>query len=188
MSQKNDSHFRFRQARQSDINEINEIALRSKAYWNYSAHLLRIFEPELRRTAVELNSHNSYTGLALDPTVVDQTSTSSETICGFFIVKRISGSTEGDLDALFIDPDYIRQGLGSRLLQQACEIARSWQLECLKVESDPNAEPFYIAMGAVRIGNEPSKSVPGRTLPLLRLSIGAPNASFERQQLKIQSD
>lgn len=42
----------------------------------------------------------------------------------------------------------------------------------LTIDADPNAEPFYRAMGAVRIGAVPSGSVPGRELPLLEVSLG----------------
>jgi len=41
----------------------------------------------------------------------------------------------------------------------------------LVVESDPNALPFYLARGAVRIAERASPST-GRALPLLRLSTG----------------
>jgi hypothetical protein len=33
------------------------------------------------------------------------------------------------------------------------------------IDADPNAEAFYLAMGAVRIGQTPSGSIPGRVLP-----------------------
>ncbi|MCG6496213.1 hypothetical protein MCM47_18115 [Kitasatospora sp. A2-31] len=43
----------------------------------------------------------------------------------------------------------------------------------LTIDADPNAEPFYLAMGATRIGTTASESVPGRELPLLGLEIAA---------------
>jgi hypothetical protein len=39
------------------------------------------------------------------------------------------------------------------------------------IESDPFAEPFYMAAGAVRIGERRSAAT-GRALPLLRLATG----------------
>lgn len=39
------------------------------------------------------------------------------------------------------------------------------------IDADPNAEPFYRAMGAVRIGATPSGSIPGRELPLLEFTL-----------------
>ncbi len=35
------------------------------------------------------------------------------------------------------------------------------------IAADPGAEPFYGAMGAVRAGEIPSVSIPGRNLPRL---------------------
>ncbi|EBV1760669.1 N-acetyltransferase, partial [Salmonella enterica subsp. enterica serovar Newport] len=41
----------------------------------------------------------------------------------------------------------------------------------LLVDADPNAEAFYIRQGAIRIGETPSESLPGRVLPLLLISL-----------------
>jgi hypothetical protein len=46
-------------------------------------------------------------------------------------------------------------------------IAAELRFETLLIESDPNAEGFYLAMGATRIDERRSAS--GRTLPLLRV-------------------
>ena len=46
-------------------------------------------------------------------------------------------------------------------------IAREAGYTSLLIEADPNAVGFYEAMGADRIGEVPSGSLPGRTLPLL---------------------
>jgi hypothetical protein len=41
----------------------------------------------------------------------------------------------------------------------------------LRIEADPNAVGFYRAMGAEQIGEAPSGSVPGRSLPLLAFKL-----------------
>nr|WP_211354784.1 hypothetical protein [Stackebrandtia albiflava] len=38
-------------------------------------------------------------------------------------------------------------------------------------DADPGAEPFYRRMGAVRIGEAPSGSVPGRVLPRMTVRL-----------------
>jgi hypothetical protein len=46
--------------------------------------------------------------------------------------------------------------------------------ECCReliVQSDPHAEGFYRAMGAMRIGTQASTVIPGLALPLLGLSL-----------------
>ena len=44
-------------------------------------------------------------------------------------------------------------------------------LDALLIESDPDAEPFYLAHGAERQGTRIS-SATGRELPLLRIATG----------------
>ena len=39
------------------------------------------------------------------------------------------------------------------------------------IDSDPEARPFYEAMGAVLVGDSPSASIPGRRLPRLEKRI-----------------
>ena len=41
----------------------------------------------------------------------------------------------------------------------------------LRIEADPNALGFYQAMGASQIGEAPSGSIPGRTLPVLLVTL-----------------
>ena len=41
------------------------------------------------------------------------------------------------------------------------------------IQSDPNAEGFYLAAGAKNIGVRESASIPGNQLPLLEIVLGA---------------
>lgn len=56
-------------------------------------------------------------------------------------------------------------------LQSQCRFL-NFTLRTVRVHADPNAEPFRVAMGAVRIGATPSGSIPGRELPSLRIELG----------------
>ncbi|WP_433540444.1 hypothetical protein ACQP10_34775 [Streptosporangium sandarakinum] len=60
---------------------------------------------------------------------------------------------------------------GRRLFEHAVTAARGLGFARLAIEADPNAEPFYLARGAVRTGEVPSGSVPGRLLPLLEITV-----------------
>ena len=77
----------------------------------------------------------------------------------------------GELGNLWLDPTSIGTGLGRRLWRHAIDAARRAGFTSLRIEADPHAEGFYLAMGAVRIGGTPSGSIPGRILPLLRYDI-----------------
>lgn len=68
-------------------------------------------------------------------------------------------------------PDYIGSGLGKLLIEAAKAHAKSLSMEALSIDADPNAEQFYIRIGAVKVGETPSESIPGRVLPQLLLNL-----------------
>jgi GNAT superfamily N-acetyltransferase len=75
------------------------------------------------------------------------------------------------LEDLFVEPDAIGTGVGRLLIEHVCRRAAGEGMTSLSIDADPNAEAFYLAMGAVRVGESPSQSIPGRLLPQLRLSV-----------------
>jgi GNAT superfamily N-acetyltransferase len=76
-----------------------------------------------------------------------------------------------ELTRLWVRPRFMRRGLGRALLGHASEQASQLSAESLHIDSDPSAEPFYIANGATRIGllNAPIRVEPARQRPQLRL-------------------
>jgi GNAT superfamily N-acetyltransferase len=144
-----------RPGRSEEAALLSDLALRSKAFWGYDEQFLAICSGELilapcdvavRRTAVaEMNG----------------------AVSGFVTVEGIPPT--GELGMLFVAPETIGKGVGGTLFRHAIQTARSTGFRCLTIESDPHAEPFYRAMGAVRIGSVPSASIPGRELPLLEV-------------------
>jgi GNAT superfamily N-acetyltransferase len=72
---------------------------------------------------------------------------------------------------LFVDPPAIGSGVGGALFAHLSALALDLGFHRLTIASDPNAEPFYLARGAVRIGAVPSGSVEGRVLPLLAVAL-----------------
>ncbi len=153
-----------RDAVDADLAAINDIAFRSKAYWQYSSELMEQFREELSWKSVQ-STATRHLGVAVD--------TEAGVVVGFYCVEREPGPDieQGELDALFVDPHYIGLGIGRVLLHEACSVARQWKLTGLFIQSDPNAEQFYLAMGATNIGTRPSGSIATRQLPLLRLDI-----------------
>jgi predicted N-acetyltransferase YhbS len=95
-------------------------------------------------------------------------------IVGFGAVDRYSDGWE--LSHLWILPEYMRRGIGQRLVSELCEAARLAGAERLRIESDPQAEPFYLRQGAVRVGDTPAPmpGAPQRTLPILELDLLRP--------------
>jgi len=72
-------------------------------------------------------------------------------IVGFAAVEpRADG--ESELDALFVDPEMQRHGIGRSLLSHCAEFARAQGSGAMHVVGNPHAEDFYIACGFKLIG------------------------------------
>jgi len=70
---------------------------------------------------------------------------------GFSAIEpRLDGETE--LDALFVDPNVRRHGVGRLMVEYCAEIARRRGSKGLHVIGNPHAEEFYIACGFKQIG------------------------------------
>lgn len=146
-----------RTARSEDAAALTEIAFRSKAHWGYSPEFMEACRHEL-----VITSKDCETGLII---VAEE----NGKLIGFY---RLAGTPpKGKLDDLFIDPIYMGKGLGSALYRAALEHARRLGFTTLDIHSDPHAEPFYMHMGAKKIGDIPSGSISGRTLPLLEATL-----------------
>jgi GNAT superfamily N-acetyltransferase len=144
----------IRRALPSESALLSALALRSKAHWGYDAEFLEACREALRVTP-------DYVERA--PVFVAE---EGARVVGFYGL----GEKDGDADLLFffVEPDAIGRRHGKRLWRHAVTTARSLGYRRLRIESDPYAEGFYLAMGAVRVGEAPSDAVAGRLLPLLR--------------------
>src|SRR5690606_2485394 len=67
------------------------------------------------------------------------------------------------LDKLFVEPDRIGTGCGKRLWNHAMSTAQGLGAAEITFAADPNAVPFYRAMGAIWEGEE-ATSRPGWNL------------------------
>lgn len=147
----------IRSATSHEAPALGDLAFRSKAYWGYSDEFMAACKDDLQVTPEDCDA-----GLV-------HVATDGDTITGYY---RISGEDQqGKLDDLFVDPDYIGRGVGKELLTEAITHARALGYAALEIHSDPNAEAFYLHMGALRIGAIPSGSIADRELSLLTLPI-----------------
>ncbi|MDP9105279.1 MAG: GNAT family N-acetyltransferase [Candidatus Eremiobacteraeota bacterium] len=147
----------IRRARLNDRDALAALAFRSKAHWGYD-------DSFMERSRDALTPSDAY--LANDPVfvAVDEHGTA----IGFYGFVR-----EGHelwLNDLFIDPAAIRTGAGRTLFAHAAETAHAAGAAAFFIESDPNAEGFYLAMGAARAGERVAASS-GRVLPVLRYDL-----------------
>ena len=77
------------------------------------------------------------------------------------------------LDYLWITPSRIGSGIGRRLLEHAVAWAAALGAREMEIEADPNAEGFYIRMGARRI-EEKSYMMDGKRHTLPSLAVDTP--------------
>jgi GNAT superfamily N-acetyltransferase len=148
----------IRRARPAEAGVLSALALRSKAHWGYGADFLAACRDDLTLSAEDIATSMVY--------VVDEADAPS----GFYrLVVQDEGVAE--LDALFVEPAAMGQGIGGRLWRHA--VATAAKLGCWELvwQSDPQAEGFYLAMGAQRAGESESTVMPERMLPLMRFRL-----------------
>ncbi|MEU2774532.1 GNAT family N-acetyltransferase [Streptomyces sp. NPDC007162] len=140
----------IRPARPEEANFLTDLALRSKAYWGYDAQFLESCREELTLREGELSGRRA--------AVAEQ----NGGIVGFTTLE--GDPPQGVLGMMFVDPGVIGKGVGRLLFDHVVATARDLGFTQFTIDADPNAEPFYGAMGAVPVGVVPSGSIPGRTL------------------------
>ncbi|MEU6912978.1 GNAT family N-acetyltransferase [Streptomyces olindensis] len=147
----------IRPARATEAGVLTDLALRSKAHWGYDAGFLEACRDELTLAADEVARRRT--------TVADR----DGRILGFATLE--GEPPTGVLGMMFVEPQAIGQGIGRLLFERTIAAGRDLGFTRLTIDADPNAEPFYRAMGAVRVGEVPSGSIAGRVLPQLVVTI-----------------
>ncbi|QUL38081.1 GNAT family N-acetyltransferase [Erythrobacter sp. JK5] len=141
----------------AELPAASALCLRSKAHWGYDQAFIDACRNELTLTPADLAE--SAVALAL----------SGDTMVGLGQISHKSGVAE--LDKLFVEPEWIGRGIGKVLFDWSTGKARSLGARTMLVTADPYAVPFYEKMGFELIGEEPSASIPGRVLPVYRLTL-----------------
>jgi len=146
-----------RPAKPTEAAALRDLSLRSKAHWGYDADFMAAC------VAPFTIAPDDFT--RMDIAVIDGPDGP---------VAFAALDYDGDiahLDKAFVDPSVMGQGLGQHLMRWATDRARAAGATHMLIESDPFAEAFYTAMGACTVGRVPSESIPGRTLPLMRIDL-----------------
>ncbi len=138
---------------------LSNIARASKSYWGYSSQQIELWRDDLSFTVRSIEAHATFVAEVDDVQVG---------------VVQINTTTEPwDLEALWVHPDSIGRGIGKALLGKALTMARGAGQGALSIDPDPYAEAFYLAFGAVRVGERPAPIAgeADRVRPKLWLSI-----------------
>ncbi len=150
----------IRHARPDEAAAISDLALRSKGHWGYSAEFLEACRDELTVSAAWCEA-----GTVL--VAVDESD--DGVLLGFV---ALSGEPpDGELAHLFVEPAAMGRGVGVLLTRAALDLAAGLGMERLHLDADPHAEAFYAHVGAVKVGESPSGSIPGRVLPRMVLAV-----------------
>jgi GNAT superfamily N-acetyltransferase len=149
----------IRDAHPSDAPALTQLAHRAKASWGYPPEWLARWTADLTMTPEYLTAHRAFVavheGRPAGVCVLDAT------------------AEEATIEHLWVAPEVQGRGIGRALVEQALAQARALGVRHVDVESDPFAEPFYLALGARRIGSVPAPMPgdPGRVLPLLEFRV-----------------
>ena len=139
---------------------LSALALRSKAYWGYSADFIAACRAELTYSADQLGRNDFHFFVAEH----------RGSLIGFYALQQLA-TAEIELEALFVDPLYIGKGFGRDLIENAKRKATELGASSLIIQGDPHAERFYLAAGGKLTGRRESASIPGRYLPTFAIDL-----------------
>jgi len=138
---------------------LTDICLRSKAVWGYDQDFIQACRSELTITEQALLASNTNYAIA----------TLNAEIVG--IVQISMQPPYFEIVKLFVEPKWLRRGIGRTLFEWAKQKALESGAEALVVESDPGAANFYRHLGAKDDGVAASGSIPGCVIPRLKIRL-----------------
>lgn len=144
-------------AKFADADILTDIALKSKAYWEYTEEQIESWREDLTVFPEMFQKYKICKYLIDDK------------IAGFYILEEVNKETS-NLKFLFVSPDFIKKGVGYQLLQHAIASSKEQNHHAMQVLSDPNAESFYAKHG-FKVYAQMESSVPGRFLPEMELKL-----------------
>ncbi|MBV8516623.1 MAG: GNAT family N-acetyltransferase [Acidobacteria bacterium] len=143
----------IRRAVGSDAPRATELARLAKAHWGYPADWLAAWRDDLSLSPDDIERHETFVA-ELNGEVV-----------GVCQLQQAGGPSM--LEHVWVDPRCHGQGVGRALVTHAQGRASG----PIAIVADPNAERFYLKLGARRVGDvaAPMPGAPRRSLPLLEL-------------------
>jgi N-acetylglutamate synthase-like GNAT family acetyltransferase len=149
-----------RAARLDDASDLSALAWRSKAYWGYEQSFLNACRDELTYSDEQINSAQfEFHAFELKQDIVA------------FYALEFDSSSVAELEAMFIEPDFIGCDLGRELFSHATSRCQARAISRLLIQADEFAADFYITMGAIQCGSRESGSIIGRHFPLFEFKI-----------------
>jgi GNAT superfamily N-acetyltransferase len=146
-------------SRPEDAAVLTDIAFEAKRAWGYPERWVQAWAATLTIGPDLVARHPTFTAL--------------EGGCAVGFCMVTVGEHEARIEHLWVRRASWGRGVGRALFRHAEAAAMAAGARVLAVESDPNAEGFYLAMGATRVGAVPAP-MEGveRFLPLLEKGLG----------------
>ena len=133
---------------------LSEIAFAAKRHWGYPDRWMESWRDALRIAPEFIAGNETFSAFVDGQTVA------------FYGLGRKDGRVH--LLHLWVLPEWIGRGIGRSLFEHALERAKALGFREFEIESDPNAEGFYLRMGARRVGaNVHTVEEQRRELPVL---------------------
>ena len=139
----------IRNAETSEVDVLEDLLRRASFVWEeYRDDLLA--HPEV----IDVPLHDIVAGNV-------RVATGSLRVLGF--ASLISGRTTdaGELDGLFVDPAFMRRGIGRALVEDALALGRERGCRRIEVTANPRAVEFYVKVGFIDDGVVPTQFGPG---------------------------
>ena len=153
---------RIRPAHPGEAEVLTDLAYASKRFWGYPEEELDACCGPLTVSADYIREYAVF--VAEDDT----------TSLGFFSLIPTDRTGVIELDHFWVRPDGMGRGVGRAMFWRARDEALRRGMRTIFIVSDPNAEEFYLRMGATRTGEVPPCSGDGGFLPTLEFPL-APN-------------
>ena len=149
---------RVRRASPEDAGVLTRIAFAAKRYWGYPERWIEHWTESLTITQEFVRDNGVYAAHSGGET---------------FAFYALTGTgRELQLEHLWVSPAWIGSGAGRLLFEHAMNKAASQGAKSVEIEADPNAEGFYLRMGARRVGESVYEiEDQSRVLPLMAMEL-----------------
>ncbi len=132
----NATGLRIRPAQIGESDDLTQLAIDSKAHWNYTPEQIQMWRAELTVPIDAITSGRTYVG-EIDYNIVA-------------MMVLTPAALKWRLDYFFVAPAQIGQGIGKAMFQQAIDMAKKGGARAVTIDADPHDESFYVDCGAVR--------------------------------------
>jgi GNAT superfamily N-acetyltransferase len=146
----------IRPARPDEGERLREIAIAAKAHWGYDRDWVRSWAAHGDFSPEALTTHPFLVAEAAGRTVA--------------FAKLIPRGRIAWLDDLWVEPEWIGRGVGTKLFQAAAARARELGARRMEWEAELNAVGFYEKVGGTYVRDSELTEL-GRILPVMGLEL-----------------